>query len=126
PRGNRCSQGRAFCAPSTENFSGPSANEGSKLTPSRGGRALQKCNPRRRVGALRCTARLSASPTPKFQRRFGSRCALARRRCVAFRSRCGSGQQQLLRDGVRGLLALMSGPPVVTLLPQIVLPSPQV
>src|SRR5262249_61683056 len=40
-RGNRCSQGRAFCAPSTENFSG-SANEASKLTPARGGRALQK------------------------------------------------------------------------------------
>lgn len=29
-RGNRCSQGRTFCAPSTENFSGPSANKGSK------------------------------------------------------------------------------------------------
>src|SRR5262249_6661956 len=40
-RGNRCSQGRAFCAPSTENFSGPSANEGSKLTPASGRRALQ-------------------------------------------------------------------------------------
>src|SRR5262249_46050528 len=35
-RGNRCSQGRAVCAPSTENFSGSSANEGSKLTPARG------------------------------------------------------------------------------------------
>ena len=31
-RGGRCSQGRAFCAPSTENFSGPSTNEGSTLT----------------------------------------------------------------------------------------------
>ena len=41
-RGNRCSQGRAFCAPSTENFSGPNANEGSKLTPTRGGRAPPK------------------------------------------------------------------------------------
>jgi plasmid stabilization system protein ParE len=29
-RGNRCSQNRAFCAPSTENFGGPSANKGSK------------------------------------------------------------------------------------------------
>ena len=27
---------------------------------------------------------------------------------------------------MRGLLALMSGPPVVTLLPHIVLPSPQI
>src|SRR5262249_29076820 len=52
-RADRCSQGRALCAPSTENISGPSANEGSKLTPSPDGRALQKCNPRRRAGALR-------------------------------------------------------------------------
>jgi hypothetical protein len=70
-------------------------------------------------------ARLSASPTPKFQRRFGSRCILTRRQCVPFRSHCGSEQQQALRGCVRNLLALVRRPPMVTLLPQIVLPAPQ-
>jgi hypothetical protein len=35
------------------------------------------------------------------------------------------GQQQTLRGCVRNLLALVRGPPMVTLLPQIVLPAPQ-
>ena len=40
-RGNRCSQGHAFYAASTENFSGLSGNEESKLTPTRGGQRFK-------------------------------------------------------------------------------------
>src|SRR5262249_16174665 len=59
-------------------------------------------------------------------RRFGSWRALPCRRCVPFCRRCGWGQQEALRGGVRRLLALMGGLPAVTVLPQVFLPTTQI